>query len=325
MKAEERLKLWKADNTELLPDFIIGGAMKSGTTSLKYLLNRHPDIYIPKAELNFFDIDDILQHPDFAILDKSSGEWQNKDVLGNQDVYWKWYQNHFKGFSEITRGEDSTTYLYSSLAAQRIYSQKKRIKLIFVLRQPSERAFSNYNHLLRTGRVTLSFAKTIQKSPHLVLNRSLYKRHLRYYYDLFPSSRIKIVLFEELFNKTSEVINDIFRFLELDSKKIEHPDISIHRNKSTRPKSKRVQLMINTLFGNQRIAYYHNFLPDKTMMKREPWYGKIAKTLTRLNYQSNQKSSKISPADKRYLDSFFEKELQGLDELVNKDVLSKWF
>ena len=56
---------WKSNQPESLPDFIIGGAMKSGTTSLHAILNSHPDIAIVQNELSFFDIDCMLQHPDF--------------------------------------------------------------------------------------------------------------------------------------------------------------------------------------------------------------------------------------------------------------------
>ena len=60
---------WISDQPENLPDFIIGGAMKSGTTSLHAILDAHPDIAIQRDELGFFDMDSIVQHPDFNFYD----------------------------------------------------------------------------------------------------------------------------------------------------------------------------------------------------------------------------------------------------------------
>ena len=62
---------WLSIEPSLLPDFIIVGAMKSGTTTLHDMLNTHPDVFIPKGELHFFDHDDIFQHPNFNIYKKS--------------------------------------------------------------------------------------------------------------------------------------------------------------------------------------------------------------------------------------------------------------
>ena len=63
-------EIWKSSEPELLPDFIIGGAMKSGTTTLHNILNAHPRIFIPDGEVHFFDMDNVSQHSDFNFLPK---------------------------------------------------------------------------------------------------------------------------------------------------------------------------------------------------------------------------------------------------------------
>lgn len=59
---------WISKEPSLLPDFIIVRAMKSGTTTFHDMLNTHPDVFIPKGELHFFDHDDFIEHPDFKYL-----------------------------------------------------------------------------------------------------------------------------------------------------------------------------------------------------------------------------------------------------------------
>ena len=65
---------------------------------------------------------------------------------------WEFYSNKFKGKENFVKGEDSTVYLASKNAAKRISQQKKSIKIIINLRNPTKRTYSNYNHLLRTSR-----------------------------------------------------------------------------------------------------------------------------------------------------------------------------
>ncbi len=191
---------WISTEIDLLPDFIIGGAMKSGTTTLHRILSNHPKIFIPKEEIGFFDIDNILQHSDFNFYDKET--WVTQSMEKDPELVWKWYQKNFKGNESYIKGEDSTSYLASRIAAERISIQKKEIKLLFLLRQPSLRAYSNYNHLLRTGRATNSFEDTIRFNPFLVINRSLYKEQLVNFYRYIPKVRIKVILFEDLIKDT---------------------------------------------------------------------------------------------------------------------------
>ena len=86
--------IWKATNHKLLPDFIIGGAMKSGTSTLHTILSHHPDIFIPSDEIHFFDIDNILQHPDFNFYE--NGKWVYQSMEKNPEKMWKWYHNKFE-------------------------------------------------------------------------------------------------------------------------------------------------------------------------------------------------------------------------------------
>ena len=73
------------------PDFIIAGAMKCGTSTIYHILNDHPDIFIPKNEIGFWDADDMLTHPDF---DQFIGDkWKLSRISQGQKR--KWYKDRF--------------------------------------------------------------------------------------------------------------------------------------------------------------------------------------------------------------------------------------
>ena len=170
---------WKAKQPENLPNFIIGGAMKSGTTSLHAILNSHPDIAIAHNELGFFDIDSLLQHPDYNFFDANTIKWTKQSMQKEPERLWNWYYSQFKSSEnkEKLLGEDSTTYLTSEIAAKRIALQDKSIKLIFILRHPTKRTISNYLHLLKSGRAIYSLEDTLRYNPNSIIRRSLYKRN----------------------------------------------------------------------------------------------------------------------------------------------------
>jgi hypothetical protein len=204
---QDDLKPWKAPENAILPNFIIGGAMKSGTSSMHAMLAQHPDIFIPTEEIGFFDIDNIIEHYDFSFYDKKSRQWTTQDMNTNTKLLWDWYSSKFEMGAGKILGEDSTSYLTSKFAAQRIGYQDKEIKLIFMLRQPSKRAYSNYHHLIRSGIIAHSFEDVLQYHPNLVLRRSLYKDQLEAYYRFIPKENIKIVVFEDLIENSKRVLD----------------------------------------------------------------------------------------------------------------------
>ncbi|GER59692.1 sulfotransferase [Patiriisocius marinus] len=317
---------WIAPKINTLPDFIIGGAMKCGTTSLHTILNNHPDIYVPPGEIGFFDIDNILQHSDYSFYKDKNWFYQSMDK--NPKELWEWYYNKFKDSRGLLVGEDSTTYLASKIAAKRIAKQEKKIKMIFILRQPSLRAYSNYWHLVRTGRVTETFENTLLHNPFQIINRSLYKEQLEYYYSLFPVSNIKVVLFEDLIKNFNEVTAEVCGFLGVDFNKIPKTYLEKHSNKSRMPKNYKLQLYKNSILRNYGNLHYLDQLPISYNVKAKP-IPIIKKILNKIHKKVNpnipESPPKINTETKQYLDQYFYNQLQGIDELLEKDVLKIWF
>ncbi|NQU72518.1 MAG: sulfotransferase, partial [Rhodospirillales bacterium] len=165
-----------------MPDFIIAGAPRCGTTWLYRVLSRHPDIFMagPESpEPKFFHVDDIYQRG----LDYYRQTWFSK--AGNTAVL----------------GEKTSYYLESSKAAARIVKHLPQVKLIFLLRDPATRAFSNYLRSREFGFEHETFANALDQEdererklpvelrfvrPHAYFSRGLYAAQLHPYLELFP-------------------------------------------------------------------------------------------------------------------------------------------
>ena len=130
----------------VLPDFVVIGSTKSGTTSLHYYLIQHPNI-ISERNVHFF-------------------EYMQTNSI-------EWYRAHFptkayKNFKKIIRkeklivGEQTATYIFHPLIPKRVHATIPNAKLIVVLRNPVDRAFSNYQHQVREGIEKRTFEDAIK-------------------------------------------------------------------------------------------------------------------------------------------------------------------
>lgn len=149
LRKNRRLFLWwlfhrVTSPLRVLPDFVIIGAMKGGTTSMFQYLAQHPQVHPPfRKEIKFFDI----HYP------KGLG----------------WYRAHFplwiKMKNGAATGEATPYYLFHPLAAERMAQVLPNAKLIIMLRNPVDRAYSHYSHIRRVGREPLSFEDAIASEP----------------------------------------------------------------------------------------------------------------------------------------------------------------
>lgn len=194
-----------------IPDFIIGGAPKCGTTSLHQVLDQHPDVWMAKNELYFFDADDPIAHGDFLGMEGDDLVARSPDDPALMD----WYQNRFSDAPDgCLTGEDSTTYLMSDVAAFRIKAMNPDVKVIFMLRDPVRRAFSQYWHLLRSGRICVSFEKALSSEPSIVLG-STYAPSLRQFHAALGKDGVHVVLFEEFKADQQAAMDGVTTFLGL--------------------------------------------------------------------------------------------------------------
>ncbi|MCB0494159.1 MAG: sulfotransferase domain-containing protein [Cyclobacteriaceae bacterium] len=172
-----------------LPNFIVIGAEKSGTTWLKHVLREHPEIYIPnEKELHFFDADD------------------------NFSKGLSWYSSFFEKSTKPLNGEITPGYLaQAEKVAPRIAELFPEVKLIAILRNPVDRAWSNYHMNLADGKIAQSFGACID-SNHIIITKGHYKDQLQCYFELFSRDQLLILNYEDL-REAGVLVEHIFNFL----------------------------------------------------------------------------------------------------------------
>jgi hypothetical protein len=225
----------------MLPNFLVIGAAKSGTTSIYHYLKQHPQIYMcPANETNFFALDrDTLEAHFRGPGDRETVE---RHAIKDLEAYRSLFLDA-RGYSSV--GESSPLYLYSPIAAQKIYHSIPDVRLIAVLRHPVERAYSNYISYLQVGLEPIQdFIHALVAEEQRVLAgwgpwpfwhyRALgfYSVQLKRYYDLFPFDQIQVHLYEDLKMDGAGTLKKIFAFLDADANFI--PDTSHRYNRTGR-------------------------------------------------------------------------------------------
>lgn len=225
-----------AGNPGRLPDFVIFGAQRSGTTNLYDLLVRHPSVNAAShKEVHFFD------------LHYGRGE--------------RWYRGNFPSplrdpsGQALVCGEATPTYIAYESAPAQVRELMPDVKLIALLREPVARAVSHYHHFRRLGNEQRSFEEAIAweygylssgnpplllDSPErgadpLYLSLSAYAPQLERWLSTFPREQIFIAPAEELFESREALLASLGRFLELRSpfpaldvppKQFPYPDVA---------------------------------------------------------------------------------------------------
>jgi hypothetical protein len=177
--------------TRRLPDFIVAGVRKCGTTWLDQCLREHPGIYLPTQTKEVFYFDRYFSR-------------------GND-----WYGAYFAdaGERQIV-GEVSPTYFVSPDAPDRILATVPAAKLVFVFREPVARVVSLYHHLRAKGDTALSLSDAVEELPEL-LEEGFYARHLAHYRAVFPHGNLMPLLVDDL-QAGAGGTQSLFRFLGVD-------------------------------------------------------------------------------------------------------------
>lgn len=316
-----------SEKRNFLPKFIIGGGMKCGTTTLHWLLNQHKDIFIPgsaEEEPHFFTIDDIEQNPDFFL--KSKKGWHCFDYEKNFNEYLEWYLNFFKAAKKgQIIGEDCVSYLPSKKAPVRILSLIPDIKLIFILRDPVQRTYSQYWHWVKTNRATDTFENTLQFSTGHLIQRSLYREHVERYLKYFGHEQIKFIIFESFVNNIQETIDEVCEFLEIE-KNINVNSLNTHINKDLIPHNIELQLLFNKLFKTKYSGrkYQCNHLPNATLDNYPNFPPLTLRMFQKINLTQKKNYPHMREDTRKFLEHFFTMENRGLSDLIKTPVEKFW-
>jgi hypothetical protein len=198
-----------------LPNFFIIGAPKSGTTSLWRYLNQHPQIFMSSLKEPYFFVSDDEKAKRLAIGMNpvmSIAEYERLFATAN---------------GAIARGEASVPYLYQPESPALIHELIPQAKLIALLRNPVDRAFSNYWFLRKLGLEReetfedailseLAGEREDELSIFLHIRKGLYTSQLRRYLDVFPADQLRIYLDEDLSSTPEKVMKELWQFLGVD-------------------------------------------------------------------------------------------------------------
>ena len=199
------------------PNFIIAGFPKCGTTSLYHYLNEHPEIYMPqKKELHFFT---------HKIISKLRGGPKDSVVKETQINSSEKYLGYFNGVTkELAIGDASPSYINYPSEFPQIKKYLNDPKVIIIIRDPINRAYSNYLHLKREYRETLTFKDAINSEEDRIKNKYsdfwYYKFNSTYYDKIVEAkrvfSKVLVLTAEELNNDPSATLNKVYKFLAVD-------------------------------------------------------------------------------------------------------------
>jgi hypothetical protein len=310
------------------PNFFVIGAAKCGTTTLYDFLEHHPEVYMsPIKEPHHFSKDIIKEN----FSDEYKHYLKTRNV--NLEEYlqtdlsrkiWEWYTEDFNQYIQLFKnvrneravGEISNGYLFSSVAAKEIKSQYPNAKIVMILRNPIERAYSHYLANVRDGRTTLNFKDELiadsKKSAkgwcisHCYTEMGLYYDQVKRFTDVFEKDQIKIYLNDDLKKNAEAVAKDLFTFLGVNTK----VDIDFHKkqNEARLPKSAGFMKFI-TQTGLKRKIF--RSMPKSIQDKVKPLFFKEGKI------------PKMSEEDKKWLMVQFREDINKTQNLIGRD-LSSW-
>ncbi|MGC1273658.1 MAG: sulfotransferase [Planctomycetaceae bacterium] len=216
----------------MTPDFLIIGAMKAGTSTLRDHLRVSRDVFVVPQELHYFSDDAVFARGP------------------------EWYRTQFAGAGGAGAiGEKTASYCSSEKAARRIREHLPDVKLIWLFREPVARCYSHYWHSVQRGREPLRFADAVRAEQYLVsgdrertyLRRSRYSEQVESYLELFPREQLFFVLFEEMVKQPAVALERVFRFLEVPLRDFE--PATRHSHPTYGPRNPRVQWLTARLFG----------------------------------------------------------------------------
>lgn len=200
-----------------LPNFILAGFPKCGSSSLYYYLKAHPEIFLPEQkELHYYVREELKER------NKGPGDskYETYHVTSKEA-----YNEHYRGAAAYPMvGDSSASFMNHLESLSRVKAELGDIKIILTVRDPVKRAYSNYLHLVREGRETLDFMEALEREAFrkekMYANFWYYLENSKYYdkiklcKTLF--SQVYILTFEAFTANPQNEIQKLYRFLDVD-------------------------------------------------------------------------------------------------------------
>ena len=245
-----------------LPNFLIVGAAKSGTTSLYHYLRQHPEVYVsPVKEPNFFVFGDGWQQEAAASALPDKAIRQSTRNLRD-------YEALFAGARAARAiGEASTSYLYTPGVPERICQTLPGVKILVILRNPVDCSYSRHMMDVRDERQSPeNFLRVFHEPKSPLRYPGFYHSHLQRYYRVFDRRAIKIVFYEDLASRPNDLLRSLFGFLGIDDRF--RPDVRTRYNVSGLPKNRSLNAIWRQLARLNRMYGLSQRLPRHAASQR---------------------------------------------------------
>ncbi len=286
-----------------LPNFIIVGAPKAGTTALYKFLENNKSVFMsnPK-EVNFFSANELrkqnIYYDYFFVENLSDYEKLFKDSKKNQII-----------------GEASVSYLYYEKTPEKIKKIIPDVKIIIMLRNPVKRAFSHYLMDKRLGLVKYSFEQIVKsygKNESMkiyyqqYIELGLYYKQIKRYMKFFDSKKIKIYFQKDLLRDPNSIMENLYKFLNINNYDLKN--LNRRHNNFSMPKNNFIQKLYS--------SYWLRNLLSKILPK------KIKKKIVDIFFEAKSKP-KISKEIENILREIYKKDIENLEKLLEIN-LSHW-
>jgi len=288
------------EKSKNIPELFIVGAPKCGTSSMDHYLSLHPEVFMAPKELHQFGADlNIIQE---------------KESIDS-------YLDHFSEAQEPLLGESSVWYLYSSKAATEIHNIAPESKILVMLRNPADFAYSLHAQFIYDGdELEVDPNKAIFNSDYGnstnfesrpdYLEAAKFGAQAKRYLELFGRDQVKFVFLEDLISEPKRVYDECLSFLNLSPYAIEFKRI----NERKTVKSAKLQKLLR-----QKPEALKDFV--KTLIPSKAIRHQLMLNLERFN--KGGKQAELSAASRKRIFDILKDDLMSLSELTNRD-LSHW-
>ena len=276
-------------------DFFIVGTPKAGTTSLYYYLDNHPQIIMSSIkEPNYFSNQDIsLQNLFYEETIIESLEDYHK--LFPEDKTVKKY------------GESSVSYLFYKSVPKKIYQYNKRSKIIILLRNPIERAYSHYLMDRRLGLVNQEFSDIFEKKSGIFFQQYFklgnYTNQIKRYIDIFQEDNIHIIWYDKFKEDVAQEVSKVYQFLSVDQ------DFKFNLNREYN----------KSLITNNKIVLAIYSVRSLRKILKRIFSVKFMIFIKTLFFQRNNKPE-LSKSLKKELIEYYYEDILSLEKLLKKDL-----
>lgn len=304
------------------PNFLIIGAARSGTTSMYHTLRKHPQVFMP-----------VVKEPDFFIFNGEKPQYTGPGVetffghglLNSDEEYAALFAN---ARDAVAIGEASALYLYfHDRTAARIHQANPDTNLIAILRNPADRAFSNYMYLHMSERDPVeTFEEALALEPQRKADgwypfwyykeQGFYHQQLAAFYALFPPEQIKILLFEDLKARSAEMMSEVYAFLGVTA--MAEPEAVNKRNKSGEVTNRLARAALHVINDpSHPVKRLTHKIPPSI---RQPVREKVRSMIKR---RGGIKAVKIKPETRQQLLREYRDDILRTGDLIQRD-LSGW-